>query len=386
MLSERMRFLCCPLRAFLPALLVFLGAVVGLGCQTEESVLQAWWGPLDQGNGELRFDNGGSFTVSGLVHRVDVLVDEDSVGDDDDSAGDDDDSAEDSSGGNQSLVGVARSYLQVVLVGAEVPVSCSVYADYLQSVKQQQDYIQSVLAASELDRPDSEDWRNYVCQSLDGAALHAFRSEGRYRAIHLLLDVTDSTGPTGGLFRPSERVDAVAGTYGGAEALSGGNYVSRFYERDRHGGGILPQGGDGPWIAEDIDPTQSCGAILDALIEEIATERADYPDRSSVALQSANHRYYHLATGEEEVSLEGADVLDLGVTIPDWSVAATDGADVQVTLFGQVSRAPTIFPYSQLLVSSLGQAVPLEPCSELTETLPLVWPEAPGISSLSATP
>ncbi len=383
-MSERMQFLSYLVPRVLPVLLVGLCSLGALGCQEQESVLQAWWGPLDQGNGELRFDNGGSFSVTGLTHRVDVLWDDDvAADDDDDSADDDDDSA---AAGDQSVSESARSYLEVVLVGGDVPVSCSVYADYLRMVQEQQDYVEQVLTSPELDRPESDEWRGYVCQSLDGAALNAFRSEGRYRAVPLLLDITDPQGPAGGLFRPAERGEVEAGTYGGAEALTSGKYVGRFYERDRHGGGILPEGGDGPWVAEDIDPTRSCRAILDALVEETASGRSDYPDRASIALQSTNHRYYHLATGEDEVALEGSSVLDLGVTLPGWATAATGDADVQVTLFGQVSRAPTIFPYTQLLVSSLGQGVPLEPCPELGETLPLVWPEASGVSGLSANP
>ena len=330
------------------------------GCAEQSSEqLQSFWGPLDSGNGQLRFDDGRAFGVTGLVHEVELR-------------------------GAVLESGEDRRLLEVVLVGGDLPVSCSVYSEFLRKVELQQTYIDDVFAAPADERPEQEDLVAYVCQDVGAAALEAFGNSGSYRALHALLDLAD--GPQDDLFRPSPL--PAEGQFFGADVLAPGHFVSRIYERSLHGEAILPDGGEGPWTDEDVDPVSSCVTVLTKLLEEREAGRTEYPDRDSIGLQAANHRYYHHDPPDEVVTLQGATqpFLNVGLTLPGWDRVAALGGNLDVTLFGRLSRAPEIFPYSELLVSSLGTPIPVEACPSLRAHLPLVWPELPGVESIDALP
>ena len=329
---------------------VALVFVATSGCTEADGHLQSWWGPLDSVGGGTPFSSGGQFGVTGFGHRVIT------------------DSAP------------ARDLLSVALVGAAEPVSCSMYASYLGEVAALQDYLEEVLASPEEERPDPTDLYAYICQGVEGAANEAFGGNGSYRAVHALLDVSDG-GPSSGLFRAAPP-GADGAEYPGGELLGPSLMVSRVYERSRHGQDILPEGGDGAWHATDIDPIQSCPLVLAQLIEDLEEGRDAYPDRASVVLQAGTHRYYHHYTSQEEIALEEGTPLQVAVAMGGWEQMASSGADLVATLFGRTSRAPDTFPYSQILLSTRTNPVHVEPCADLTTTLPLVWPEVEALGGL----
>jgi hypothetical protein len=332
---------------------------LGAGCGNDGVWLQTWWGPIDAGDGGSPFPPGGAYQVQGFVHRVST---------------------------DPTTTGTAaRDLVEVVLVGADQDVSCDAYSRFMLDTSDLQSYVDEVLSLAPADRPPS--WVSYVCQELGGAARDAFGGEGVYRATHMLLDVTNDAAPADGVFRA-----AVPGSGGqffqGGELLTPGTYVSRIFERAQHGEGILPpSGGSGsaPWQdpAVDIDPADLCGALFIELLSDLEEGREAYPDRASMALQAANHRYYHHYKSQETISIKGTD-RPLGVSLPQWQIAAERGADVSVTLFGQVSRVPGIFPYQQVLVSTQGESVALAPCPRLGDVAGMVWPEVPGLPGAPA--
>ena len=315
-------------------------AVLASGCPTEGVAVQSWWGPLHVDEGSS-FSSGGQFAVQAFGHRL--RTDSDPV----------------------------RDLLGVSLVAGPEPVSCSVYASYLQQVAEVQAYIDELLALPEADRPPVQEWYRYVCQNLDGAAVEAFGGDGTYRSIELLIDV--SGGGSSGLFRAAPPGD-VPPDYGGGGLLAPGTFVSRVYERSRHGEGILPAGGDGAWQSEDVDPVTACPGIVNQLVSEFEEDRQTYPDKDSLAMQASTHRYYHLFVAEEQVPLATGS-LELAVIMQGWDVMAASGADMTATLFGRVARAPGTFPYTDLLLSTQGNTVFVEPCQSLEPTLPMLWPE-----------
>jgi hypothetical protein len=338
-----------PPLTLLPLLaLLLLGALPG--CAGGGEPLQTWWGPLDSEGGGTPFSAGGRFDVSGLVHEVPVAS------------------------------GSERRLVELVLVGSKERVSCEQYGDWMQQVSRVQDYVDSVLALPDADRPPSADWYKYVCQELDGAARHSFGGGGAYRALHALLDVTGGASPEADVFRPAP-AGAVPVDWMGGELLAPATFVGRIYERSRHGEGLLPDSGEGAWRDDDVDPVEGCEGIINVLVSEWEDGRDDYPDRAAIALQSATHRYYHQHTSQDEIQLQSGDPLQVGVTLPDWEDAVAGGARAQAfpTVFGAVSRAPEAFPYTEVLMSSEGRGIDLQPCQGLDPWTWEVWPEVEGI-------
>ncbi|MCO4769201.1 MAG: hypothetical protein KDA24_04170 [Deltaproteobacteria bacterium] len=341
----------------IPGILVLL--TLSAGCGNAGVWMQTWWGPLDVPEGESAFPAGGAYQVQGFVHRVST---------------------------DPAISGsAARDMLEVVLVGADQDVTCDAYTRFMLDVADMQVYMDDVLSLDPAARPPS--WVSYVCQEIGGAARDAFGGEGVYRAIHTLIEVTGDSAPADGVFRAAVP-GAEGGTFEGGELLTPGAYASRLYERSQHGEGILPDNdgaGTAPWQdpAQDIDPADLCPTLMGALLDDLDRGRETYPDRASMALQVANHRYYHHYKSQENISVKGED-RPLGVSLPQWSIAAEQGADVELTLFGQVSRAPDIFPYQQVLVSTQAATVALTPCAPLSGVAGLVWPEVPGLPGAPA--
>ena len=310
------------------------------GCAAEGTPMQTWWGPLDSSDGGTPFASGGSSEVRGLVHR-------------------------------QTTEGTPRDVLEVVVVDASV--SCGDYAHWLASMGA----LRRTLL-SELDASDQIDaLAAWTCGEIAALSTELFGGEGRYRALHLLAEAPYGVLPDG-VFRAAP-VGATT-EFGGAELLDPGTYVARWYERGPHGAELLPEGADvASWASDDLDPVTSCEAAASRLMSESLDGRETYPDRDSMALQSATHRWYHHHTTQEEIGLWGGEPLAVGLTLPDWEVAATDGAVADVTVFTTVARAPDAFPYDQALLSV--QHLPLEPCPDLGEAPGVVWDELVGFGA-----
>jgi hypothetical protein len=323
-------------------LLALALALVGLpGCGSEGSLLQSWWGPLDSEGGGTPFSAGGRFEVHAFGHRI--LTD----------------------------TTPSRDFVGISLVGADQPVSCAMYASYLAVLTETEGYVQQILALPREDQPDQ--WIQYVCQTIEGAANEAFGANGSYRAVTALLDVSDG-GPASGVFRAAPP-GAEPAEFPGAELLVPSTYVSRIQERSRHGEGLLPVGGDGVWLTDDLDPVTGCARALATLIAEYESGRDTYPDHAAIVASASAHRYYHHYTSQEEIELNAGTSLQVAWTIPEWDLVASTGAELSVTLFGGVARAHEQFPYTQLLLSSQARTISVEPCAQLNDALPILWPE-----------
>ncbi len=347
-------------------LCVLVLGVAFSGCAPGGVAMQSWWGPLAVDQGPADFDDGGTFKIRGLAHRMTI-------------SGPD---------GEEDLLSLA-------FVGAEEPASCNLYSDYLRQVWDVQGFVSAMLSRDAGDRPPADEWFAYACQTLSGAAHGAFGGDGTYRALHLLLGLTGLDGAETGLGFPPAcplELDTETGEcpghpediHVGAGALLPGTAVVRLHERAKHGASLLPDGGSGPWTAQDLDPAESCPTILEALVAEYeAEESIAYPDSQSVAMRAAAHVYYHQWVPATELSVGGASELP-GVTVGDWGAAGSVGTEVRPTVFASASRAPDIFPYSQVLLSTLGQPVDVEPCHELDSYSALVWPEVAGFFDAAA--
>ncbi|MCP4867215.1 MAG: hypothetical protein GY898_00670 [Proteobacteria bacterium] len=311
------------------------------GCGSDGTLLQTWWGPLDADGGGTPFSAGGRFEVHAFGSRV------------------------------LTETTPSRDLIGISLVSAAEPVSCSGYASYLDVMADTEEYVADILALPRAEQPAQ--WIQYVCQTIEGASTEAFGADGSYRALSALLDVSDG-GPSSGVFRAAPP-GAEPAEFAGAELLVPSTYVSRLHERSRHGEGILPAGGDGIWLTDDLDPVSGCARALATLIEEFETGRETYPDHAAIAMAASSHRYYHHYTSQEEIELEAGNGLQVAWTVPDWDSIASTGADLNVTQFGGVARAHADFPYQQMLVSSQGRTVPIEPCADLNPSLPILWPE-----------
>lgn len=331
-------------RLFLLA--VPLGLSLLAGCQDGGASVWSWWG-LPEGSGSSPFQAGGLFEAQAFAHKVSVDV------------------------------GVPRSFVELALVGTDQPTSCEAYSLWLQRLGDLQGYVDDVLATPSAERPANDEWIGYVCQEIDAAARDSFGGDGRYRAMHLLLEITPGDVPDSGLFRPA--APGADGGWGGAELLVSGTHVSRTYERSRHGEDILPSTSSGTWRDQDLDPATRCEVILGGLASEWAEGREDYPDRSSVVLQAATQRYYHAHTDQEVLPTAQGEDLDIGVSAPGWSDAGTSAVTFDVTAFGAVSRVPEGFPYDRLLLSTRNHDVSAEPCPSLGRYASMVWPELAGL-------
>jgi hypothetical protein len=326
------------------------------------------WGPLNDPEDptNLIYSWGGSFEVTGLAHQVRV----------------------------DDGITPARDFLEVVLVGGDASVSCSVYTDYLSEIQEIQGYIDLVRGnEGNPGVPSTAEWREYVCQQLNGAALRAFGGDGAYRAVHalMMLDMSAAeSSPNTGLFVPRETISSVLENgnerFFGADAfdpLPGDDrqqpawtYVSRTYERSRHGDGILPPAGDEGWVDSDPDPATWCLGLLDTFETELSEPVNQYPDTAAMALQAATNRYYHKYTTQANMALgSNGEAVAHGLVLPRWSDAAVSGDDLGVTLVGQATRTPATMPYERLVITSQSERVTLTPCSSLSPYLPVVWPE-----------
>ncbi len=315
-----------------------------LGCPAADSNINTYWGPDGTSAGQVSLTPGEKLAVSGLVTRLITTSDP------------------------------PLDLVEVVLVEAETPVTCSMYGAWMEQVLSLQDYAVDVLALPELERP--EDWQTYLCQELAGASRDIFGGDGSYRALHALLNTTGG-GPEGDLFRPASPGDTGGGFLGGNLAASQRDrYVGRLYERSRHASGILPGAADTDWMSKDVSPIDGCNGVVSVLAEELAEGRVTYPDHNALALQSATHRWYHHDDARSTVALEnGGGNLPVGITFPDWQEAATSGGLVSVTVFQGVARAPDTFPYEYVLLTTKGSQVPVQACTRLNDYTALVWPE-----------
>jgi len=335
-------------------------------CGVASDRLFTVWGPLtDPENPDSPdYSWGGSFEVTGLAHRVEI---------------------NDGSGGT-------RDFLEVVLVGGAAPVSCSLYTDYLAEIRELQDYIDAVGSTTSANTPTVAEWREYVCQQIQGAALRAFGGDGSYRAVHLLALVDSvGTGPADAVFGPRKTGSAdladgnerffgaevfAADTPGAEDQAPEWTYVSRIYERSKHGEDIVPTAGLGPWVDDDPDPLDSCLSLLDTFERERDTPVNEYPDIASMALQAATNRYYHQYTSQVEMDLgENLEPIPHGLFLPRWSDAATSGDNLGLAMIGRASRTPPGMPYERVVVTTRSTSIPLTPCSGLSGQLPVVWPE-----------
>lgn len=329
--------------------LLLIASLCLVGCEEDLDLLQTFWGPLDTTAGGTPFSAGAEVGVTGLVSRK--ITDSQP----------------------------SRDLIEVAFVSAETPVTCTMYTRWMDSVADMQQYVLDVLDTPEAERPLDDDWQGFVCQSLAGSAREVFGDAGVYRALHLLLDVTGG-GPDGGLFRPATP-GADPGSFLGAELLTSTKYVSRFYERSRHGEDILPNGAEGSWVRQDISPITGCAGILKPLVSEYLEGRTTYPDADSIALQAATHRWYHQDDEQDDVQLQSGQPLPVGLTFADWDQAATSGGLAGLTVFQTVARAPETFPFDNVLLTSEGRQIPIEACGDLALHMPLVWPEAPGLNA-----
>lgn len=271
-----------------------------------------------------------------------------------------------------------RDYLHLAFVGSDHEVTCAEYGVFLDRVADAQAWAETLLQDTNNTPPDG--WDLALCQQIRGAATEAFGSPGRYRALHALLDVTGG-GPQSGIFRAAPPgIDERP--FLGGDLLSAGQYATRLYERYTHGAGLLPARTPTGWEGGDPDPIDQCDGFARRLLEERLDGRTTYPDRASLALQAGNHRYYHLHKDQDSVNFGTAGDLEVGFVFPDWAIAATTGASVVPTVWGAVARAPSNFPYEEVLMSSEGRPVEVTPCPSLGDHSSLVWPEVSAFGAL----
>jgi hypothetical protein len=319
----------------------------GLGCGDDSTVLGTWWWPsLDPDDVDQKgLDGGRGFEVRGYATRVLTSSEP------------------------------ARDLLAVMLVGSDSPASCSSYAAYLSSLAQTQLWFDSVvaLAQDDAERPSNAQILGYVCQSIQGAGREAFGSDGAYRALHLIMDLSAGGPAVSGEFRAATK-GAAAADLGGAELLSPSTYVGRLYERSVHGEELLPDlalNGN----AGDLDPLAACPAIFSSLLDP----SEDLPDSAVPVLNAAAHRYYHAFKGEDSLpfSLRDGSTLNVlnGVVSRDFGQLAESGGELSPTVFLDVAGAVDSFPYNQLLLSTQANPVAIEACPELADVLPFVWSE-----------
>jgi hypothetical protein len=321
---------------------LLLGGVSG--CSDSSTVLGTWWWPsLDPdrtGDGEL--DGGRGFEVQGFATRVltDTLP--------------------------------ARDYLGIMFVSSKTTVSCPSYAAYLDSLAETQRWFDSVtsLDVSPEERPSNAQILGYVCQSISEASRESFGDDGAYRALHLIMDLSDGGPLDSGEFRAAQKGSA-AGQLGGAELLTPSTYVARLYERSIHGERILPDLALST-NAGDLDPLAACPAIFSSLLDN----SAGFPDPDVPVLNAAAHRYYHDYESQNSLPFNGGALNVLNAVVArEYGQLNTVGSDVSPTAFLEVAGAVDSFPYEQVLVSTQANPVAVEPCPELADAMPFVWSE-----------
>ena len=313
-----------------------------LGCGAIDGNMHTYWGPDGTVEGLTTLTQGAELSVQGLVTRT--LID---------------------SGG-------PLEFLEVVLVESETPVNCSMYTAWMEQVAALQDFVIEVFEQPEEDRPAA--WEDYLCQELSGSSRDIFGGDGSYRALHALLNTTGG-GPDGDLFRPASPGDTVNFLGGNLVASQRDRYVGRLYERSKHAAGILPESANNSFEATDISPIEGCLGVVAGLVQDLESGRDAYPDRNSLALQAATHRWYHHADDRTTVRLNEGGDLAVGITFPDWKQAATTDGLLTATVFQSVARAPEEFPYEYVLLTTKGRQVDMAACTALSTFAPLVWPE-----------
>ena len=322
-------------RALRPAALALVVLVALPACTAEApDELRAWWGSFDEAGAVADFEAGPAFPVGGLIHLLPESATE------------------------------GRDLAQVILVGSDVPASCSIYAGFLAEVASIQAALDEVITD---DPTAAESWAGWICQEVRGAAIESFGAEGSYRAVHALLDISPEAEPPDDRFAPAVGGLEPAEPGGGEALVDAGTFVVRAWERGRHGEGILPPDAGFGWTGESCED------------RALALLRADpgilLPDRDAVTLAAAANRYYHRWTFEPSVEQPDGSSLPVGVKLPQFRAAGSGGGAVEVTAFGQVTGAPSAFDYEQVLFSSEGQQIPLEPCQALDPALGILWSE-----------
>ena len=304
-------------------------------CAPEDpDLLRAWWGSFDDGGAATDFEAGPSFPVGGLIQLL----------------------PEAATGG--------RDLAQVVLAGADVPASCSIYAGFLAEVAS----IQATVDEAVVEDPGSAgSYAGWICQEVRGAAIESFGAEGSWRAVHALLDISPGAGPTDDRFVPAVGGLEPVEPAGALSLVEPGTFVTRAWQAGRLGDGMLSGESDGGW------DEQSCEDRALALLQDDPGPLL--PDRRGVALAASANRYYHRWTFEPSVEQPDGSTLPVGVRLPEFRSAGSGGGNVELTVFGQLSGAPEDFDYDQVLFSSEGREIPLEPCQDLDAALDLLWPE-----------
>ena len=317
------------LTACLPLLLVLPACA-----PAETDALRAWWGSFDEDGEVAAFEAGPAFPVGGLIQLL----------------------PEDRTGG--------RDLAQVVLVGSDVPASCSIYSGFLAEVASIQLAVDEAAAA---DPALAEDYAGWICQEVRGAAVESFGADASWRAVHALLDIEPGVDVADDRFLPAMGGLDPAEPAGATALAEAGTFVVRAWEGGRQGDGLLPPG------------SEAGGGGLSCEDRALALLRQDpgplLPDREAVALTASTHRYYHRWTIEPTVEQPDGSSLPVGVKLPDFRAAGSGGGVVDLTAFGQVSGAPEGFGFEQVVFSSEGQEIPLEPCQALDDALGILWPE-----------
>ena len=336
--------------------LLCLSLLMGTGCSSDAVAVGTWWGPLPEVASQVPFEGGRGFAVKGFATRF------------------------------QTPSSPVSDLTWVALVGAEAPVSCAGYAAYLGQITDIQTTFEELdgLADDDPAKPSTAELFGYVCQGIQGASREAFGGDGKYRAVHLLLDTTDGGPGESGRFEPAQLGDDPE-TYAGAHLIAPSTYVARYYERSVHGDGLLPTAFN-TGNAGDYNPLSSCPAILNRLLEG----SENLPDKDVPVLNAAAHRYYHQYTNEPTLPFQlaqgGAPVdVPTGIVAENYDQLASSGGELGATLFLDVDGAVGSFPFEQVLLGTKTSFVGVEPCSELSEVIPIAWAELEelGWSALS---
>lgn len=275
----------------------------------------------------------------------------------------------------RSLAGENNDHdlLSLVLLEAPQGGSCSAYARYLTQLRDLQIWYDEVVAlpADDPARPSNAVVIGHVCQEINGAARAAFGGDGRFRALHYLMDMKDGAPVSSGEFRAAALGDE-AGSLQGAELLTdtdGTEFVARYYERMPHGDGILPDN-ELALSATALDPVAACPLFFSNLVES----GGDLPDGAVPVLQGASHRYYHGFRGQESWPIGGEDVPN-ALVAPTFSQLGLVGGEIRSTAIVRAAGTVDAFPYDVVMLSSRNDPVPVDACPELEEVLPFIWSE-----------
>ena len=343
MLNSSFIMMTSPLRS-LPYASVLLLSILCSGCEVDTTHVGTWW------VSEAQTPSDESYTDSGFGIRMRGFA-------------------------TRSLAGTNNDHdlLSLVLLDAPEGGSCSAYARYLTQLRDLQLWYDEItqLPMDDPARPTNAVIIGHVCQEINGAARAAFGDDGRFRALHFLMDMKDGAPVSSGEFRAASLGDEAGGLQG-AELLAdtdGTKFVARYYERMPHGDGILPDN-DLAQTATALDPVAACPLFFSNLVES----GGDLPDGAVPVLQGASHRYYHGFRGQESWPIGDEDVPN-ALVAPTFSQLGTLGGEVQSTAIVRTAGTVDAFPYDVVMLSSRNDFVPVEACSDLEDVLPFMWPE-----------